>query len=243
MPFDPLSLLANVGGQVAERVLGQDPIGAVLGGLFGGSAAGKKPKAIQYKPTYAAPYTYDPYAFAPGEQGLYQNLMGEIMRGSNIQERGATRSMAEELNRRGLGASSVYQAGRSNIAGEAQARRALEMGEAERQKFGLHESRAESQRGRQHEWSMGPGVSGQRETIAARGQHAQNVNQMMSQYTQPFFSSLSNMAGGGGGATPGAGGSGTQYPQQQQYPQQYQYPAGPYQQPQGGMNLPWYAST
>ena len=193
MPL-PLAALAAPAAKILGPQLISGGISAALGSVLGG----KKPKKIRYAPTYAQPYTFDPYAYAPGEQQLYQSLMDEILTRSRLQEQEQQRGTAEQLNRLGLGASSMTPYARSRISGAAQRSRGAEMGVAERHKFGLHEARAETQRGRQHAWNLGPGVAGQRETIEARRGHQKGVNVLASQMAQPLSKGVMGMIGGGG---------------------------------------------
>jgi len=205
LPF--LAAAAPAIAQGATSMMGSQMIPGIMGAAMTGMAGSQRPEAIQYSPTYAQPYQYDPYAFQGAEKGLYDQLMGEILDRSRIQESESTAGMSERLNRMGLGASSMYSTGRARIGQQAQTQRAGEMSEARRKAQELHEARAEAQRQRQHEWSLGPGVAGQRETIGARAGHQQDVNQMGAQLAQPFSKAIGGMITGGGGGAGQAVGS------------------------------------
>jgi len=125
--------------------------GPLLGNIMGGA---EEPK-IEYDPTYGKIYERDPYAWQPGEQKTYQQALDEILARQARQEQEQQRGYGEAMNRRGLGASSIYGTGMARIGQTAQ--QALQSQNVARMQAlqAQREQRAAQQRQMQHAWNVG----------------------------------------------------------------------------------------
>lgn len=174
------SSLFGEGGFTGENVgkmLGAAGI-PILGSILGGP-----PEEVEYKPEFGGIYSYNPYAWAEGEQDTYQQALDQILRNQQRQTAEQQRGFGEQMARRGLGASSIYGTGMGRIAQTGQ--QALQSQNVARQQElqRQREQRANLQRQQQHAWNVGPGVEAQRLGYQGRagaksgmmGQIAQNV--------------------------------------------------------------------
>lgn len=200
-------------GQIGGALLGSNPVttlaGAavpILGNLLGGQ------EQVEYRPTYGDIYSYDPYSWASGERETYQQGLEDMYKGQMRQEGAQRQRYGEDINRRGLGASSIYGSGLANIASSyqknLQSQNVQRMEALQRDR----EQRAAQQRAMKHAWNLGPGVGGQAqqyEANAARqqglmGQIAQNLGSGYRQNQQQPNPSGGNVGSYG---APGYGGT------------------------------------
>ena len=189
-------------------------IPAVAGAIFGGGGAGDVAKTVagaaipallgsgrkkvkrEVTQQYPEVYERDPYAWQPGEETTYQASLDEILRRQRQREFEEQGQYAEAINRRGLGASSIYGTGRARISQTAQ--QALQSQNVARM-MGLQrtrEARARQQTGYKQQWMTGVSAPAQLERQRAQeradvagqqtlmGQIAQNIGTQT--YDEPY---------------------------------------------------------
>ncbi len=141
-------------GNFAGSDMGQQAISAGVP-LLGDMLSPKHQIDYPVDPYYGDQYSYDPYSWAKGEKETYQGSLDEILRRQKRREAEQVRGYSEDINRRGLGASSIYATGRGRIAQTGQ--QALTSQNVARLNAlqATREKRAGAQRLQKHQYNIG----------------------------------------------------------------------------------------